>query len=36
MLRFVVLNSAMFQTGLADSFDPHEAIEQIEYVNRRF
>ena len=26
----------MFQTGFSDSFDPHEAIEQIEYVNIRF
>ncbi len=32
MLRFVVLNTAMFQPQYADSFYSNEAIQQIEYV----
>jgi len=32
MLRFVVLNTAMFQPQYADSFHSNEAIQQIEYV----
>jgi hypothetical protein len=31
-LRFVVLNTAMFQPQYADYFDIDEAFRQIEYV----
>lgn len=35
MLRFVVLNTAMFQAGYVEYFDAREASEQIEYVYER-
>lgn len=33
LLRFIVLNTAMFQPQYNDFFDPHEPIEQIQYVD---
>jgi len=33
-LRFVILNSAMFQPDYVEFFDTNEAIDQISYVKR--
>ncbi|CAF3750258.1 unnamed protein product [Rotaria magnacalcarata] len=34
LLRFIVLNSAMFQSQYNDFFDLHEPIEQIQWFNK--
>ncbi len=35
-LRFVVLNSAMFQPEYVEFFDTNEAIDQISYVKELY